>query len=301
MAADTIEIIATDENFDEKAYLLANPDVAVAVQNGRIKSGRMHFETSGRHEFRMLRVPVTKKSLFVQRIISGARKLLRIRISLPRHEYKDVWNAISRTEDDAKIAVCGYTDEKIFSRTAEATVRTLDKCVGVHPSDVILEIGAGVGRVGPALAPRCKEWIGADVSPRMVRHIQTRLAEFPNVRAVELSGFDLSPIADKSIDLVYCTVVFMHLDEWDRYNYVLEGMRVLKPGGRMIVDNVNLLSEKGWRMFEYLRALPPHSRPSNISKSSTPQELVEYFRRAGFTAIEQQTEDLWITVWGRKP
>ena len=38
------------------------------------------------------------------------------------------------------------------------------------------------------------------------------------------------PIADSSIDVVYSTVVFMHLESWDRYAYVKEARRVLPPG-----------------------------------------------------------------------
>jgi len=220
---------------------------------------------------------------------------------LPRSQYKAVWDAQSATEDAAKVAVAGYTDEAEFGRTAAATVEMLERCVGVRSGDAVLEIGAGVGRVGAALAPRCAAWTGADVSPRMVRYIQSRLAGMPNVRAVELSGYDLSPIPSESVDLVYCTVVFMHLDEWDRYSYVSEGMRVLRPGGRMLVDNFNLLSDEGWRLFEELRRLPPASRPAHISKSSTPQELREYFRRAGFAGVEQEQSGMWAITWGRKP
>jgi ubiquinone/menaquinone biosynthesis C-methylase UbiE len=121
------------------------------------------------------------------------------------------------------------------------------------------------------------------------------------VRAVEVSGYDLAPIPSASVDVVYCTVVFMHLDEWDRFNYIAEGMRVLRPGGRMLVDNFNLQSDEGWRLFEELRRLDPRQRPSHISKSSTPQELYEYFRRAGFASIEQEQSGMWAVVWGRKP
>jgi SAM-dependent methyltransferase len=218
-----------------------------------------------------------------------------------RNEYNAQWNSVSRSEDGAKISVSGYIDEAIYEATAQGTLSVLQQFVGVRPDDVILEIGAGVGRVGAVLAPLCREWIGTDVSENMIGHIKRRLARFANVRAIATSGFDLREIPSESIDLVYCTVVFMHLEEWDRYNYVAEAFRVLKPGGRMLVDNVNLLSDEGWKFFEEHRALPPGERPSQISKTSTPQELETYFRRAGFSDILQQNADLWIFTYGIKP
>lgn len=85
-----------------------------------------------------------------------------------------------------------------------------------------------------------------------------RLSKFKNVRLVEISGFDLKPIADASVDVLYCTVVFMHLEEWDRYNYVLEAYRVLRPGGRIYIDNFSLCTEEGWSVFETHRNIPAH-------------------------------------------
>jgi hypothetical protein len=42
-----MEQLATKENFDERAYLAANPDVAAAVQRGDLASGRRHFQVYG--------------------------------------------------------------------------------------------------------------------------------------------------------------------------------------------------------------------------------------------------------------
>ena len=50
-------------------------------------------------------------------------------------------------------------------------------------------------------------------------------------------------------DLVYCRLSSMHLDQWDRYSYVVEGFRILRPGGRLFIDNVNLCSDEGWDVF----------------------------------------------------
>jgi len=220
---------------------------------------------------------------------------------LPRSQYKEVWNSASGTEDEAKIAVAGYAEEETLRQSAEQTRDLLIDCVGLSRNDVVLEIGAGVGRVGAVLAPLCRQWIGADVSENMVAHIGRRLASFDNVRAIALNGYDLSPIPSESVDLVYCTVVFMHLYEWDRYAYVREGFRVLRPGGRMLVDNVNLLCDEGWNFFIEHTRIPPLERPPHISMTSTPQELETYFHRAGFERVRQKLNGLWVVTYGNKP
>ena len=134
---------------------------------------------------------------------------------LQRAHYKEVWNACAANERDAMLHVAGYADEAEFQCVGELTRDLLLECVGVRPDDVVLEIGAGIGRVGRVLSPLCREWIGADVSENMLAHLRRRLSAFDNVRTIALNGYDLSPLPAGSIDLVYCTVVFMHLDEWD--------------------------------------------------------------------------------------
>jgi predicted SAM-dependent methyltransferase len=49
-------VLVSDENFDEQAYLASNPDVAQAVSEGRMGSGKIHFEQFGRKEKRKVRV-----------------------------------------------------------------------------------------------------------------------------------------------------------------------------------------------------------------------------------------------------
>ena len=56
----------TDDNFNEQAYLSANPDVAQAVHEGKILSGREHFELFGRDEGRKIRVKYLVPSIFLK-------------------------------------------------------------------------------------------------------------------------------------------------------------------------------------------------------------------------------------------
>jgi hypothetical protein len=44
MASYDLDQPATGVTFDETAYLCANPDVAKAVRDGHVASGRQHFD-----------------------------------------------------------------------------------------------------------------------------------------------------------------------------------------------------------------------------------------------------------------
>jgi ubiquinone/menaquinone biosynthesis C-methylase UbiE len=219
---------------------------------------------------------------------------------VPRHAYQETWDAVSGNLTDARYSVAGTADEKDLAQSGESTATDIQRETVLSQSDRVLEIGCGVGRVGVNLAPRCQEWVGADVSENMLRHAQHALTKQRNVSFVHLNGIDLSGIADNSFDVVYCTAVFMHLDEWDRFRYVCEAHRVLKPGGRVYYDNFCLTSPDGWDLFEQMSKLDPAARPPNISKSSTAEELRAYSIRAGFGDVRIRVGTLFVTVIAQK-
>jgi SAM-dependent methyltransferase len=223
---------------------------------------------------------------------------------LARTQYKETWQQLSNDVNAAKLSVAGTTDEKAFRIAAETTIGLLESTTGLNSDDVVLEIGAGVGRVGPAIAPRVKRWIATDVSANMLQFARDRCSGLENVDFIEISGWDLAPIPDESVDLVYCTVVFPHLDEWERFNYVREAMRILRPGGRIYVDGYNLCADPGWTFFiKQLEDFKPYERPPNISKSSTPEELESYLRRAGVVDVRvlHSPGSIWVSAHGCKP
>jgi len=219
-----------------------------------------------------------------------------------RSAYKKVWERQAQDVDVASLAVAGHTDEATLELTARGFIDTLKGTVGVGPNDVVLEIGCGIARVGRPLSQECLHWFGSDISGGMLRHAAARLRDRPNTTLVELATVGLQEFPRDAFDLVYCTIVFMHLFEWDRYRYVEEAFRVLRPGGHCYFDNFPLDSEHGWKVFTEGTRYPLERRPAHISMSSTREELGIYLKKAGFTDV--RVHDLpneLIAATGRKP
>ena len=163
-----------------------------------------------------------------------------------------MWDSVAQTRSDAMKAVAGHDSDAEWDRAGRSTADDIVAETGLTAADTVLDIGCGAGRVGVHVAPRCRRGIGADVSREMLGHTRAALGRRGNVELVHLTGDGLPASLDGTVDVVYCTTVFMHLEEWDRYRYIQGAFRVLKPGGRLYVDSFSLLSEDGWALFEQM-------------------------------------------------
>jgi ubiquinone/menaquinone biosynthesis C-methylase UbiE len=220
---------------------------------------------------------------------------------LRRRSYAEVWDALAASRTEASFAAAGHAEEDELRRSAASAVCNFLELAAVGTGDEVLEIGCGVGRIGLELAPHCRAWTGVDVSANMLAHAAERLRGLKNVRLLPLHHLGLDQLASGSFDVVYATNMLAHLDEMDRWRYVQESFRVLRPGGRILVDNVDLASDAGWTMFvndaQRYRDL---ERPPYMPRFSTAAELTAYVVRAGFQRVQSYHRSPLVIVTGVK-
>ena len=106
--------------------------------------------------------------------------------------------------------------------------------LGIEPNHVVLDIGAGTGRLGlkvlrTKLGPKGK-LIGIDPLEERIK-IATRKNTFPNGEFRVGSAEDLSFLGDGTVDVVYLSAVFHWVP--DKTKALAEIHRVLKPGGKI--------------------------------------------------------------------
>lgn len=221
---------------------------------------------------------------------------------LRRQQYAEVWDSLASSPERARAAACGEMQEAEVRRSASQPLNQLLKLAKVTPQDDVLEIGCGVGRIGLEVAPKCRHWTGADISQNMLTCAADRLQALSNVSLAQLQEVSLRGIAAHSFDLVYSTNMFAHIDQMDRWRYVEEAFRVLRPGGRLCIDNLDMESERAWTSFIIgAKISQQQERPPYLPTLSTATELAAYASRAGFEQVKPHHEPPLVIVTAVKP
>ncbi len=159
----------------------------------------------------------------------------------------------------------GIAEENYWFRRHEiAYVRMLEQCAG----QVVLEAGSGEGYGANMIAGVAAQVTGLDYDDSAVAHVR---AKYPRVEMVQGNLAEL-PLADASVDIVVNFQVIEHL--WDQSQFLRECLRVLRPGGKLLISTPNRITFSPGRDTPLN---PFHTRELNAA------EMTELLAEAGFT------------------
>ncbi len=160
--------------------------------------------------------------------------------------------------------VPGIAEENYWFRRHEIVyARLLERCAGA----TVLEAGSGEGYGANMIADVATKVIGLDYDTSAVEHVR---AAYPRVEMIQGNLADL-PLDDASVDVVVNFQVIEHL--WDQGQFLRECLRVLRPGGELLISTPNRITFSPGRDTPLN---PFHTRELNAA------ELSELLVEAGF-------------------
>ncbi|KUH85330.1 MULTISPECIES: class I SAM-dependent methyltransferase [unclassified Mycobacterium] len=161
--------------------------------------------------------------------------------------------------------VPGLAEENYWFRRHEVVYERLaERCAQRE----VLEAGCGEGYGADLIADVARRVIGLDYDESAVAHVRAR---YPRVDMRQGNLAEL-PLDDGSVDVVVNFQVIEHL--WDQGQFVRECLRVLRPGGTLLISTPNRITFSPGRDTPIN---PFHTRELNAA------ELTELLTTAGFS------------------
>lgn len=158
----------------------------------------------------------------------------------------------------------------VYSQRVKHVERFLGDVTGTR----VLDLGCGVGFFGGLAAARGADVVGLDFSEAALGIAIKEQPAIPYVRG-DATGV---PFPDASFDVVLLNDIIEHLAEGPGRRMIEEVFRVLRPGGRLVVDTDNdafIMQRKGLkRINDWLeRGTPQREALAEIKKSYTAPTL----------------------------
>ncbi len=164
----------------------------------------------------------------------------------------------------------------------------------IQPTDTVLDLGCGIGRVARYVAPRCKEIWAVDASETMLELAEERLAGLPNVRFARSYDVSVPDLSDQSIDFAYSLLTLQHVEREHAFMLLREVRRALRDGGVAYFTFPNLLSDQ--YLHDFLKyAETGEAQNQARARFYTPQEVRRILPPSGF-AVRELAADVEIVV-----
>lgn len=161
----------------------------------------------------------------------------------------------------------------------------------------VLDVATGGGHTALRFAHAVKEVVATDLTQAMLTAAQNHILPQANNVRFELADAEQLPFEDASFDLVTCRIAAHHFR--DVFRFVQESARVLKLGGKLIVQDQVVPDDP--LAAEYLNAFEILRDPSHVRILSQ-TEWRNDFLDAGFEVLEEHRlarQDQFMAWCGR--
>ena len=124
-----------------------------------------------------------------------------------------------------------------------------------------LDFGCGVGRLTRQIAKHFDQCIGVDISEEMIRQAREINSDQERCEFILNVSAGLEQFPDKTFDLIYTSIVLQHVpNEAAILNYVAEFIRILRPGGLLVMQVPSVISlrrrvQLRRRLYGFLRRI----------------------------------------------
>jgi len=142
---------------------------------------------------------------------------------------------------------------------------------GAREGAVAVDVGAGTGFITEGLLQRGLQVIAVDSSQAMLAEMSRKFAAAKGIE-YRLAEADRLPLPDETVDYVFANMVLHHLEEPPKA--IKEMVRILKPGGRLVVTDLDE------HHFEFLQT-EQHDRWLGFKREDVRRWLIE----AGLTEV----------------
>lgn len=144
-------------------------------------------------------------------------------------------------------------DFQVYRRTFD----DIDRKLGFQKEDRVLDLGGGCGQIAKYIAAKTAEVVLVDGAKNALAIARKNLCHQANVRCqlVDITILPL-PFTDNYFNRVVCYSVVHYLNDFDEFrSLVIELLRVVKPGGKILIGEIPL-SDKSKAYFEERRKKP---------------------------------------------
>ncbi len=153
-------------------------------------------------------------------------------------------------------------------------------CHLLKPKMTICELGAGTGRFTDLYFSICDQVYLVDLSEKICESIlKDKYSQYSQVAVLQCSNCRMPEIPNASVDLFFGFGIFSHLNNEQLLGYLDEGMRILKPTGKLIIEYQSLSNDIGWARF--LSRVPEDFSESIFRYHST-ESLEMLAKRMGY-------------------